>query len=115
VSEAGRYTFECEERFDAAPGDLVGLGPRVEPQALVAGIGLGGLFASLGLGAALVLCLIVGIRRASHKRRLLAERQPPPPPPGWGAWAAAGWYTPAPPPPAPRPTPPPPSDFTPPG
>lgn len=128
VSGRGRYTFECDGFPGFRPGDAIGLGPQIDPAAFASRVGLAGLFALVGLGGALVIGLIVSIRRSGHKRRLTVERQPPAPPmpPGWAPWGPwAGWYTPpgypppagpgSPPPPGPVPPPSPPPDFAPPG
>jgi hypothetical protein len=114
VTEDGRYAFDCS----GEPNAVLGIAARSDPMVMVGRMGLGGLFAFLGLAAALVICLVVGIRRSSHKRRLLAERRAGPPGPGLHGPPYGGWYAPGPGPGAgvgPPPPAPPPEDFAPPG
>ncbi len=112
VSEAAPYRLECDALGGLEPGDRLGLAPTGSPRAAIGQFGRSALFGLFGLGAAIVVCLVVAIGRSNHKRRLLAQRRPPPPPPP--VWYAPPTY-PVPPPPSSPPPPRPPSDFVPPG
>jgi hypothetical protein len=77
VGRTGRYRLTCHTRPDAALGDAFGVGSVIDlggaaRQSLVSTAVMYG-----GLGAAMVICLVVALRRSSHRTRLLAARRPP--------------------------------------
>lgn len=72
ISESGRYEIACTgDRLDSSSRVIVGH----QPNWLAGGLGIAALFGApcLGLILAGIVCLIVALRRKSHKERLLRE------------------------------------------
>jgi hypothetical protein len=78
VSASGTFTIECRG-FESLEELELGIGPRADPLAIVDRNGPWMLVAAGLTGAGVAIGLVVGLRRTSHQRRLMAGRRAGPP------------------------------------